>query len=104
MAKYGMRPCDVIRRDLEGHVTLFAFTAEVVNRSNKQTGCYVDWEWESEFGVGYLMAKYKGVKRGYLAIVKDIPEGFVNGVYLEGPRSETPESGVVVGVPEDQAT
>jgi len=60
------RPCEIIRRDLEGHITLFTFLAEAVNQHNRTSGLYVEYSLVMDIDLGHVL-DYKGIFRGLRA-------------------------------------
>ena len=60
------RPCEITRRDLERHITLFTFLAQIVELTNKQTGVYVEYTLSRPVDEDTVL-DYKGVFQGYRA-------------------------------------
>ena len=61
---HGLRPCDVIRRDLDRHVSLCTFIGSLVNAHTQELGFHAEW---GQRQVGMDLAFYfEGIRPGIL--------------------------------------
>ena len=90
---HGLRPCDVIRRDLDRHVSLCTFIGTLVNLRTRDLGFHVDWGVRQQ-GME-LVYYFDGIRPGVLVDMRvwgsrEGPEGPEE--YDERLRREVAES------------
>ena len=61
------RPSDIVRRDLDRHISLLTFLGTVVNQHTKELQLYVTWGYRAVDATGDPEFYFDGVQQGILA-------------------------------------